>query len=372
MHRFIDDTLAKIRYYVEFTGQIPRRYEKLSLSSLFLIISRMDIFGLGSNIHRLRGGSLRNIRLLLLPMIVFAAGCANFQRSQTAPERSVKDFSYQSERNDEGSQMRKRVMVLPFLTGDNVAVNSRQIVDNARITLIEELNKSGLLIAFTEDELRSQALKARAASGYDIQVLAKPAQDLGITAIMEGKLIDLKLRQKTPQVGIVRNVEREYDAIVELKIVNVRNQKSIFNTRKTVTFSDSDTRIGSMASEDQKASLDPHFLSLLVQEAFLEFVPQILQAFERVSWEGRIAAVQGDRYFLNVGKVSGVQIGDILKVLDEASDVYDPESGSHIGRVSGKMKGTIEVVSYFGIDGAIAILHSGVGFKENDRVETYQ
>ena len=46
-------------------------------------------------------------------------------------------------------------------------------------------------------------------------------------------------------------------------------------------------------------------------------------------------------------------------------------SGGFIGKAPGRMKGTIEIVSYFGKDGAIGIIHSGSGFNENDLVEIY-
>ena len=82
-------------------------------------------------------------------------------------------------------------------------------------------------------------------------------------------------------------------------------------------------------------------------------------------------ALKGEKIYLNVGRISGVQIGDILKVVEDGSEVYDPEIGYHIGKVSGNTKGTIEVVSYFGQDGAVGVIHSGAGFKENDRVELY-
>ncbi len=103
----------------------------------------------------------------------------------------------------------------------------------------------------------------------------------------------------------------------------------------------------------------------------LDFTPQVLASLDKVSWEGRIAAINGDRIYLNVGRVSGLQVGDLLKVTEDGDDVYDPESGSHIGRVPGRLKGTLEVISYFGNDGAIAVIHSGSGFKENDKVELY-
>mgnify|MGYP000609042221 CR=1 FL=1 len=313
------------------------------------------------------------VLIILLVILGGNLGCANlFQRSSSDPQRIVKDTSLKAESPGENSQMRKRVMVLPFLGGENLDRASSQMTDNARITMMEEMNKSGTVIAFTESDLRPAVIAARSPGGYRLEELAKPAQDLGVTALMEGRLLDLKVQQKTPQVGLIRNVERTYEAIVEIRILNTRNKKLLFHTRKTVQFSDTDTRIGSRVSEDQKASLNPEFLTLMVQEAFLEFLPQVLQSFEQINWEGRIAAIQGDRLFLNVGKVSGLQVGDILKVLEDSSDIYDPESGGHLGRVSGRLKGTLEVISYFGQDGAVAIIHSGAGFKENDRIELYQ
>jgi hypothetical protein len=81
--------------------------------------------------------------------------------------------------------------------------------------------------------------------------------------------------------------------------------------------------------------------------------------------------VSGERVFINAGRLSGLQVGDILKVTEEGDDVYDPENGRFIGTAPGRLKGTIEVVSYFGRDGAIAVVHSGSGFQENDRVELY-
>jgi hypothetical protein len=51
--------------------------------------------------------------------------------------------------------------------------------------------------------------------------------------------------------------------------------------------------------------------------------------------------------------------------------VYDPESGAMIGVSQGEVKGTLEVVDYFGDDGAITILHSGGSVTEGDFVQLY-
>jgi hypothetical protein len=73
-----------------------------------------------------------------------------------------------------------------------------------------------------------------------------------------------------------------------------------------------------------------------------------------------------------VGRISGVQVGDILKVVEDGNEIYDTELGYHVGKVQGRVKGTLEIVGFFGQDGAVSVVHSGAGFKENDRVEIYQ
>ena len=64
-------------------------------------------------------------------------------------------------------------------------------------------------------------------------------------------------------------------------------------------------------------------------------------------------------------------VGDLIKVLEPGSEIFDPDSGTLIGESPGQVKGTLEVVSFFGSDGSIAVVHSGSGFKVNDRIEMY-
>src|SRR5690606_41915091 len=99
--------------------------------------------------------------------------------------------------------------------------------------------------------------------------------------------------------------------------------------------------------------------------------PQLTAALRRWRWSGRIARVRGEKININAGRISGLQVGDLLKVLGPGQDGFDPQTGNFVGRAEGRMKGTIEIVSYFGKDGAIGVVHSGADFRENDRVEMY-
>ena len=64
-------------------------------------------------------------------------------------------------------------------------------------------------------------------------------------------------------------------------------------------------------------------------------------------------------------------MGDILKVMTEGQEIYDPESGALLGVSKGQVKGTLEVIDYFGPDGSVAILHSGGSVTEGDFVQLY-
>jgi hypothetical protein len=209
------------------------------------------------------------------------------------------------------------------------------------------------------------------AGGYKMAEVSKAASSLGANAVLEGKILDIRIKRKSDNVGIVRHLTSSFEVVAQVRVVTARTGKELFNTIKTVTLEDQGVRVAERVDSDKYMQNNPDLIEVIVKDAFLDFTPQVLAALEKVSWEGRIAAINGDRIYLNVGKVSGLQMGDLLKVLEEGDDVYDPESGTHIGRVPGRVKGTLEVISYFGTDGSIAIIHSGSGFKENDRIELY-
>lgn len=304
----------------------------------------------------------------LLAVVVLCLGaCTTFDRTNPTLRREIKDVSYEARRDD--SAPRKRIMVLPFLdAGDK---RPQELRDQARSAFIADLNRTGEVIALDSRELKVDLAKNIQNGQYKLQEIAKEAQALGVSTVLEGKIIDIRIKRKADNVGVVRHLTTAFEVVAQVRVVTGRAGREVFNTIKTVTVEEQGVRVGERVETDKFLANNPEMITVIVKDAFLDFTPQVLASLDKVTWEGRIAAINGDRIYLNVGRVSGIQVGDLLKVTEDGDDIYDPESGGHIGRVPGRLKGTLEVISYFGNDGAIAVIHSGSGFRENDRVELY-
>ncbi len=286
----------------------------------------------------------------------------------SALKRQIKDVDFKARLEDKGPK--KRIIVLPFLDAGADRPESARL--KAREAFMDDLNRTEEIIALDSNQLKVDINQYKNSGEYDLVKLAKDSQNVGVSALVEGKIIDLRIKKESDKIGVVRSLKTTFEAVVRLRVLSLRSGKELFHTVKTVAIEDDSVRIAERVSSDLFFVKNPELVTILIKDAFLDFTPQLMESMNVVVWEGRIAALKGEKIYLNVGRISGVQVGDILKVVEDGSEVYDPEIGYHIGKVSGQAKGTLEVVSYFGQDGAVSVIHSGAGFKENDRVELYQ
>jgi hypothetical protein len=173
------------------------------------------------------------------------------------------------------------------------------------------------------------------------------------------------------EIGVFRKIRAQVDVNVQVRVFAAKTGREIYNATRKATVDSETTRVGENSYSDRDLQDDPNLVRIGVRRAFKDAMGGIVKSVEKLAWEGRVAMVNGDKIYINSGRLTGIQIGDVLKITEEGTEVFDPDSGAFIGAAPGRMKGTIEVVSYFGKDGSIAIVHSGSGFKENDRVEMY-
>jgi hypothetical protein len=241
---------------------------------------------------------------------------------------------------------------------------------------MDSLNSSGEMIALDSSVLKLDLSKYIKNNTYDMKAIAKDIQNAGVSCLLESRIINLRFKgedeSKVDNSSSLKTRVVSFEAVVQARLVNIRSEQELFNTVKTVNIEDEAARVPENVSSENFFKRNTELSEIIIKDAFLDYNTKLVESLKLISWEGRIAALQGERIYLNVGQISGVQLGDILKVVDDGSEIYDTELGYHLGKVPGKVKGTLEIVGFFGQDGAVSVIHSGAGFKENDRVEIYQ
>lgn len=329
-------------------------------------MSRVLALVLGSDLSRL---------LCSVLAINFFTGCALMtehisSRPRQTGATEIHDVAAQAREKNDASP-RKRVMVLPFLADEGV--NATSTTERlARESLLREIHRSSddfVLVPPSDFPKEVQSFVKNGA--YDLEAMAKLASQLGLAALIEGRITALNAKRTSDPVGLVRQVRAKIDATATVRMVNAKNGKMMLEETQRASAEDEIMRVGERATSDRDLQNDPKLVQDVVLEAFRNTAPKIVQLIDKLGWEGRVAMLKGERLYLNAGRISGLQVGDILKVVEDGEDVYDPETGSLIGHVPGRVKGTVEVISYFGKDGSVSVVHSGSGFKENDKVELY-
>ena len=283
-------------------------------------------------------------------------------------------------RNDQGKMPRqtarknfngikKKISLLTFFNeapygGDDLGVTATQEFRN-------ELRRTGEFVIDREAvKIFGSSKEIYAGGGVKLAQLARKAKIQGVNFVVFGRVIDARIREKTDEIGVVRETKSYTESKVEVRIFDVNSNKEIYSQTHRGYADDSSFRFF-VQNREEKLTYRRELLRYAVKVAVRKSIPKIMAISEKLDWVGRVAKIVGNRIYVNAGRSSGINIGDILKVMTEGQEIYDPETGAMIGVSKGEVKGTVEIIDYLGTDGAIAILHSGGSVVEGDFVQLY-
>ncbi len=304
-----------------------------------------------------------------LLIFVFSSACSLVQRRSDTTETPITEKNVPYEAQTESP--RKRILVLPFIDTSGIkggqGTTSTTTAQSARAALISWMNATERFVVVSAEDFPKDLNQFLSNFQYDLEGISKVAHGMGIAAVVEGKILEMRGKKFGSAVGVFSKQGVTMEGTIQIRAFASKNGKEILN----VTREGSAQATTSRGGNSRELLEDPKLVGEVAVKAFKTTVKQLAMAIDKLNWEGRIALIKGDQYYINAGRLSGLQIGDILKATEDSEEVYDPETGAFIGHVPGRMKGTLELVSYFGKDGAIAVLHSGAGITENDRVELY-
>lgn len=306
--------------------------------------------------------------------LTLAMGCSRtdaFRKDQDFYRQDSEYFNRKGQANTRAErfgQPKKKIYVLPFM--NSTPLGGDELGDFAAQELLREIRSSAR--AVVPENIRSADVSRDFYSGDKVRLgaLVREGRKLGVSLLVIGRIKKVTYRTKGDEVGLFRQKKALAAVDLEMRIFDVVNSKEILFDEKSADDSSSQVDIFNAEDEDPK-SKRLELVRMATRNGMRLFASDTLRAIEKISWEGRIAKVAGGRVYINAGKASGLGIGDILKVLTEGEDVFDPNTGAFMGRSKGEPKGTLEIVDYLGADGAVSVVHSGGNFGENDIVQLY-
>lgn len=206
--------------------------------------------------------------------------------------------------------------------------------------------------------------------GVKLTQISRKAKLTGINLVIYGRITHARVRQKTDEIGFVRKTKSYAESVIEIRIFDILSQKEIFFEKNNGNIDDSSFRFY-MDNNESNLSYRQELLRYSVRVAIRRFIAPMMQLGSKLEWTGRVARIIGSKIYINAGRQSGINIGDILNVKTEGYEIFDPETGALIGVSQGEIKGTLEIIDFFGPDGAVSILHSGGSVTEGDFVQLY-
>lgn len=278
------------------------------------------------------------------------------------PQSSYKKVS-------EFQPIKKKIVLLKFF--NESPIGGEDLGTQATEEIRREVSKTRDFILDSESELLFGSSKEiYAGGGVKLAQLSRKAKLAGVNLVIFGRITQARVRQKSDEIGFVRKVKALAESIVEIKVFDVHSNKEVYSQTLEGNVTDDNYRFYQQESEENVAYRQD-LLRYTTRVAVRKAVPDIIKIGSKMDWIGRVAKIIGTRIYINAGKDAGINIGDILKVITEGQEIYDPESGAMIGVSQGEVKGTLEVIDYFGGDGAVCVLHSGGSVTEGDFVELY-
>lgn len=267
------------------------------------------------------------------------------------------------------SGVKKKVALLNFFNespygGEDLGVTATE-------ELRRELARTGqFIIDPLGNKLFGSSKEIYAGGGVKLVQLARKAKVSGLNFVVFGRVMEARVREKTDEIGIVRETKSYTESKVEIRVFDVNSNKEIY-TDTLRGFADDNTYRFFSTNREEKLTYRRGLLRYAVQVAVRKSIPRVLAISHKMDWVGRVASIIGNKIYINAGRQSGLNVSDILKVITEGREIFDPETGALIGVSKGEVKGTLEVIDYFGPDGSIAILHSGGSVHEGDFVTLY-
>jgi outer membrane protein assembly factor BamB len=246
--------------------------------------------------------------------------------------------------------MKRRVLFLPL--SDQSNYQDEHLNELATKRLMNRLENSGTIVCVDPltTDIKGDPLTP--------QAMDRLNELYGIQAIIKGTLSDIYI---TTSRGDGRDEKEVSMAVskVSLDVYNTETGSILRQISARNPFSLSRER-GEMSPEKAKLKAIDLAIELLTDD--------LLKTILTLDWHARIARVDNEKVYVNAGRLSGLDKGDVLEVYAPGDRIVDKTTAQPLGRTKGSYKGELEVVEVFGVDASWGKAGKTVSFASTDLV----
>lgn len=247
-------------------------------------------------------------------------------------------------------KMRRRVLILQL--EDQTNYKAEHLAELATRRLVSRVENTGAILCLDPNTIQHSG------SLTDPQNMKILNELYGIQALVTGSLVDTYI--STSRLEGKDDLETSFAlSKIALTVYSTETGTVLrqLSARNPVFLS---RQNGDMGSEKAKLKAIDLSVELLADD--------LLKSILFMDWHARVASVESGRVYVNAGRLSGLQKGDVLEVYATGRQVIDAATNIPMGKTKGTYKGDIEVSELFGVDACWATPLKDASFSATDLV----
>ena len=306
----------------------------------------------------MNGSALLALLLLLMP------SCAIFEALEHPVDTTTTATKVSDVKKD--TLPRKRIMVVKF--ANHSKQNDDEAVTFATNYVKEDLAKRPEFTVVPIEEMENTEDFFNEFGELNEREIMRVAKLRNVSAVLLGQILEIKMKENGDEVGFFRTRYTTMSVSVKIQLVDTATERDLVSRESSAEIKEEHT---DFYQNKERLKYDSDRAKIVITRALEKVLGALPEYARKIAWLGRIAKIDLHRYYISAGEMSGIGRGQLLRVYEEGHPIEDPDTHSLIGISPGRLKGMLKVVDFFGDDGAVAIIHSGGGFKERDRLELF-
>lgn len=305
------------------------------------------------------------MRTLAALLLLSACSSAPNILSEPAPEPTVEKKDDAPKYSSIDPVLRKRILVLPFINRSDHQDES--LVRTALFNVQQAVTNSPELLLVKETDLDDPESLYSAGGEYHFRKVFEQAKRSAATGVIIGRIEEISVSEPDEDTGVLGAKERMATARVHFQLFDVGTEKEVF--ARTASAEVKQERVPWL--DLRTPNSEPEEGKEAVSRALKKILDRFPVIARKLAWQGRIARVDLNRFYITGGEQTGLRNGQLLRVYEAGTTITDPVNGAAMGLAPGRFKGLLKVTQTFGPDASVAVLHTGAGFREDDRVEIH-